>query len=186
MKESQLVSLLQQHDEEAFKVLFDTHAKRVYNTSLNFLQIQEDAEEVTQDVFLEVHEKIERFKQKSTLSTWIYRITCNKCLEFLRKAKRKKRFAFFVSVDGAETAHLSVDHPGLAAENEQKAALIQQQLETLADSQRMAFTLYHMDGQSYQEIAQIMETSLSSVESLMFRAKNNLKKKLAHIDWTES
>ncbi|MBU2912860.1 MULTISPECIES: RNA polymerase sigma factor [Reichenbachiella] len=179
MEDALLVLQLQQHDETAFKLLFDRYAKMVYNTALNFLQVQEDAEEVTQDVFLEVHHKIDQFEGKSSIKTWIYRITCNKALERIRSAKRKKRFAFFVSVDDANLQNTIIDHPGVDEEHKEKMALIQRLLGGLAENQRVAFTLFHMEGLTYQEITKVMNISLSSVESLMFRAKSNLKKKLS-------
>ncbi|UXP33954.1 RNA polymerase sigma factor [Reichenbachiella agarivorans] len=187
MEDTLLIDQLVQQNTAAFKVLFDTYAKMVYNTCLNFLQVQEDAEEVTQDVFMEINAQIHHFEGKSSLKTWIYRIACNKSLEHLRKAKRKKRFAFFVSVDDHEVqGDLLIDHPGIEAENLDKATLIQKELHGLAENQRTAFTLYHMEGLTYKEISEIMDLSLSSVESLMFRAKTNLKKKLSTLNLISS
>lgn len=66
----------------------------VYNVALNYVQNIEDAEEITQDVFLKVHESLASFKKNSTIKTWIYRITINQSLDFLKKKKAKKGFIF--------------------------------------------------------------------------------------------
>ena len=180
--EQQLITRLIQKDEGAFKRLVTEYQNLVFNTSLNFLGIKEDAEEITQDVFVEVHKSIGSFKGGSTLKTWIYRITITKSLEFQRRAKRKKRFAFLVSIGGENQDALEssiIDHPGIDTEDKERADLIFKKIDQLPENQKIAFTLYNMDGLSYKEIAETMDISLSSVESLIFRSKKNLRKKLA-------
>lgn len=181
LPEQQLITLLIKRDEEAFKQLVAKYQSLVFNTSLNFLGIREDAEEIAQDVFVEVHKSIASFKGGSTLKTWIYRITITKSLDFQRKAKRKKRFAFLVSLGGENQDTLEssmIDHPGVDIEDKERADLLFKKIEQLPENQKIAFTLYNMDGLSYKEIAETMEVSVSSVESLIFRSKTNLRKKL--------
>ncbi|MCV9388902.1 RNA polymerase sigma factor [Reichenbachiella ulvae] len=177
MEESQLVRLVIQHDEQAFKALFDSYAGMVYNTTLNLVQNQEDAEDITQEVFVDISNKIESFKMESSLKTWIYRMTCNKALEHIRKSKRKKRFGFLVSIDSDNDFLTQTDSS--IEEGEDKVKLLHQLIQQLPENQRLAFTLHHLDGLSYEEMAEVMETTLSAVESLMFRAKKNLKNKVA-------
>ena len=69
--------------------MFDANKTMVYNLALSFLQNTEDAEDITQEVFIEVYNSFYKFKGNSTISTWIYRITVNKALDFIRKKKRK-------------------------------------------------------------------------------------------------
>ncbi|WP_255763398.1 RNA polymerase sigma factor [Fulvivirga maritima] len=89
-KEANLVSLLKSHDEAAFKEVVETYQNKVYNLCLGFLKNEGDAEDIAQEVFIEVYNSIASFQEGSTLSTWIYRIAVNKSLEVLRKNKRKK------------------------------------------------------------------------------------------------
>jgi RNA polymerase sigma-70 factor (ECF subfamily) len=146
---------------------------------------KEDAEDIAQEVFLEVFKSISKFKGDSKLSTWIYRIATNKCLEFIRKKNTKKRFAFMQSIMGNEipfdkTSYFTeFNHPGIVLENKEKSATIFKAINTLPETQRVIFTLAKIDGKSYQEIVEITGKSLSSVESVMFRAKKTLKEKLA-------
>ena len=154
----------------------------VYNTSLGIVQNPEDAEDVAQEVFVQVYESVGQFKGDSKVSTWIYRIAVTKSLDHLRKKKRKKRFAFLQSLFGVNEEEVRHEpdfhHPGVALENKENAAVLFQAIDKLPDNQKVAFTLHKVEGLSYQEVAEVMESTVSSVESLMHRAKGNLKKYL--------
>jgi len=179
LDESQLISSLQQHSEPAFRELVSAFQDRVYNTCLGLLQNDEDAEECAQDVFIEVHRSVHKFRGDAKLSTWIYRIATTKALELIRKQKRQKRFAFLRSLttkEGDDLPVASFDHPGVTLENKENAQTLFKAIEKLSDSQRVAFTLHKVEGLPYQEICEIMDTSLGSVESLIFRARKNLQK----------
>lgn len=163
--------------------LIDDYQGLVFNTCLNFLNIREDAEEVAQDVFVEVYKSLSNFRGDAQVKTWIYRISISKCLEFVRKQKRKKRFAQLLSIDDKANEYLTADnfdHPGIDEEDRSKALKVLKEVERLAENQKVAFTMYHTEGLSYKEISDIMEISLSAVESLIFRAKQNLKKRLVN------
>jgi RNA polymerase sigma factor (sigma-70 family) len=180
--EKLLINSLKNAEPEAFKILVESYKNKVYITSLGILQNPEDAEDAAQEVFLEVYLSIKHFKEQSKLSTWIYRITVSKSLELLRRKKRKKRFGFITSIFG-ESDKLKHDppdfiHPGVQAENKELSSILFKAISKLPESQNIAYTLHNIEGLSYQDIAEVMETSVSSIESLIFRAKNNLKKLL--------
>ena len=138
-----------------------------------------DAEDVAQEVFIEVYRSVHRFKGDSTLATWIYRITINKCLEKIRHSKRKKRAAQTRSVDETPwNEPADFNHPGVVLENRERARILFSAIEKLPDNQKTAFILHKTEGLSYKEISAVMKSSVSSVESLMFRAKQNLQKYL--------
>jgi RNA polymerase sigma-70 factor (ECF subfamily) len=174
---------LRRGDEKAFHALLNDYSALVYNLSLNILQNEKDAEDISQEVFTTVFLTVRQFKGDSKLSTWIYRITINKCQELIRSRSRKKRFGFLTSIDKAEigsSLKANFFHPGAELENKERAAILFAALEKLPENQRIAFTLHKIDGIPYEEIAGIMETSLSSIESLIFRARQNLKKMLSN------
>ena len=181
MNDSQLISDLQTGAQSAFRELVAAYQDRVYNTCLGLLQNEEDAEECAQDVFIEVYRSVDSFRGESKLSTWIYRIATTKSLEVIRKRKRLKRFAFLKSITGDQGDDVQVagfDHPGVLLEQKENAQALFQAIGQLPESQRVAFTLHKVEGLPYQEICEVMELSLSSVESLMFRARKNLQKTL--------
>ncbi|HEX6427961.1 MAG TPA: RNA polymerase sigma factor [Niastella sp.] len=182
MNELELIQQLRAGDELAFKSLVANYQDLVYNTALGVVQNSEDAEDVAQEVFIQVFRSIDQFKGDARLSTWIYRITTTKALDHIRSRKRKKRFAFITSLFGAndELVHEPVDfqHPGVALDRKEQAALLFRMIEQLPDNQKVAFTLHKTEELSYQEIADIMQLSVSAVESLLFRARQNLRKLL--------
>jgi RNA polymerase sigma-70 factor (ECF subfamily) len=182
LSEKEIVSQLKQGNEEAFKKLVTLFQQQVYNTALNFLQNQHDAEDIAQEVFIQVYHSILQFKENAKLSTWIYRITITKCLDHSRSKKRKKRFAFINRLfsDKNDLLHdlPEFDHPGVQLDRKENAAMLYKMLETLPESQKMAFLLNKMDGLSYGEIGVIMKISESAVDSLLQRAKQNLRKKI--------
>jgi len=147
------------------------------------IQSEEEAEDLAQEVFMEAFRSIGNFRADAQLGTWLYRISVNKSLELIRKKKRKKRWAFFQAERGeaveTEAASRFV-HPGIELENKERAQVLFWAIEKLSDKQRVAFTLNKVDGLSYQEVAEIMEMSLASVEGLIFRARKSLQKLLYH------
>lgn len=160
----------------------DNHKGLVFNTSLGIVQNTADAEDIAQEVFIQVFHSIHDFKGDSKLSTWLYRIAVTKSLDHLRAKKRKKRFAFVQNLFG-EDNELTAEqatfvHPGVQLENKEKAAVLFKALARLPENQKAAFVLHKTEGLSYQEVAETLNISVSSVESLMFRAKNNLQKYL--------
>ena len=182
MNELELIQQLRAGDEGAFKSLVANYQDLVYNTALGVVQNSEDAEDVAQEVFIQVFRSIDQFKGDARLSTWIYRITTTKALDHIRSRKRKKRFAFITSLFGPndELVHEPVDfqHPGVALDRKEQAALLFRMIDQLPENQKVAFTLHKTEELSYQEIADVMQLSVSAVESLLFRARQNLRKLL--------
>lgn len=152
----------------------------VYNTAMGILQSAEDAEDVSQEVFVQVYESIHTFKGESKFSTWLYRITTSKALDHIRRKKRKKRFAFVQQLFGENNEIMvqppDFNHPGVVLDNKENAAVLFKAIEKLPDNQKIAFVLNKVEGLNYQEISEIMKTTVSSVESLLHRAKTNLRK----------
>lgn len=182
LEDQALIDDLKEGSEEAFRGLVELFQQRVYNTSMGLLRSESEAEDITQEVFIEVFQSIGKFKGEAKLSTWIYRITVTKSLELMRYKKRKKRFAPILGLFNSDGEQMveppDFVHPGVKLEQKENAAMLFGAIDRLPESQQTAFTLHKIQGLSYQEISGIMDTTLSSVESLMHRAKSNLKKHL--------
>ncbi len=180
MNEWELISRLKNGDEAAFTSIVETWQDMVYNTALGIVQNSEDAEDIAQETFVQVYQSIASFKGEAKFSTWLYRITISKAMDHIRKSKRKKRFAFVKSLFGDnDEQHIQLadfHHPGIALDNKENAAILFRAIQKLPDNQKIAFTLNKVEGLSYQEISEIMDTTVSSVESLLHRAKTNLRK----------
>jgi RNA polymerase sigma factor (sigma-70 family) len=182
LTEQELIQGLRNGDERAFKFLVDANQDRVFNTAIGIVQNAEDAEDVAQEVFIQVFRSIHSFKGESKLSTWIYRITTTRALDLLRSRKSKKRFGFLQRLlgDSNEPLHEIPDfyHPGVAMDQKENAARLFKAINKLPENQKTAFTLHKLEDLSYQEISEVMQTSVAAVESLMHRAKQNLRKML--------
>jgi RNA polymerase sigma factor (sigma-70 family) len=182
MEPEQLLRYITAGDQAAFRQFYELFKVRVYNTALSYVQDHGEAEEIIQDVFLEIYSNAGSFQSRSAVSTWIYRITINKCLDRLRYKNRKKRFAFVSSLfnKAGDLQHDSPDfiHPGVLTEQRENAVFLFKALKQLPENQHTAFLLKHIEGLSQKEIALIMDISEKAVESLLSRAKYNLRKLL--------
>ncbi|KAB1157705.1 RNA polymerase sigma factor [Flavobacterium luteum] len=170
------------NNQSDFIQLYEQYKVLVYNVSLNYLQNIEDAEEITQDVFIQLYESLDRFNEKSSIKTWIYRITINKCLDYIKHKNSQKRFFIFGKKSKSDFEILNIssfEHPGVLMENKEKSEILFSIINELIGNQKTAFILSKMDGLSNPEISEIMQLSISSIESLIFRAKTTLKEKLA-------
>ena len=184
MSEENLVNKIKNKDIASFRNLVEEHQKIVLNTCNKFVNNKEDAEDLTQEVFMEVYRSISGFRGDSKLSTWIYRIAVTKSLDFLRKKKRKKRFGIIKNVFSGESLQEELkspedSNPAKQVEKQDRLRILNEALDSLPENQRVAFTLSKYDEVSYMEIAEILKTTIPAVESLIHRAKNNLKKRLS-------
>lgn len=183
--EREIIQGLRGRDLNALKTFIEQYQNCVYNTAISLVKDPADAEELAQDVIITVWNSISDFKEESSLKTWVYRITVTKSLDLIRGRKRKKRFASLTSLtnDNNEVKYHPVDwvHPGVLEENKEKAAYLFRAMDQLPENQKIAFTLSKIEQLSQKEIAQVMEISEGAVESLLQRAKQNLRKYLEDI-----
>jgi RNA polymerase sigma-70 factor (ECF subfamily) len=184
MNDLAFITAIKNNEPEAFRDLVLNHQDMVINTCFGMLNNLADAEDVAQEVFMEVHRSIHKFRADAKLSTWLYRIAVNKSIDLIRKNKRKSWVSSIQSMFGGVEKEVDFEDKYQASaqdqlENEERRVILQNAIQTLPDNQRIAFTLHKFEELSYKEIANVMEVSLSSVESLMHRAKRNLKKRLS-------
>ncbi|MEQ9306863.1 MAG: RNA polymerase sigma factor [Marinoscillum sp.] len=177
------VHAIAQGNENALEQLYKAYSDRVYNTLLSYTKSAEDAEELLQDVFVTIYNSASGFEFNSSISKWIYRIAVNKALDFLRKKNSQKRSGIFTSLyvkDSTEIKHESPEfvHPGVQMENKENAKFLFRAIDTLSENQKTAFILTQIEGLPQKEAAEIMNQSRKGVESLVQRAKVNLKKEL--------
>ena len=186
MSDKELLERVILGDRKSFTALYDKFYPQVFKTAFGYLNNNFDADEIVQDVFIEVHRSAGRFNHKSGLSTWIYRITVNKSLDKLRFQKSAKRFSFFSAIRFNEDNRLTeniadTSNHGLDADNKELEKIIRKAMDTLPETQRTAFVLTQVEDLSGKEAAEIMKTTGKAVESLIQRAKANLRKELGKI-----
>ncbi|MCK5535527.1 MAG: RNA polymerase sigma factor [Bacteroidales bacterium] len=180
MDEKKLIIAIQSGSEKAFYELVDEYKNMVFHTCFGFLQNAEEAEDLAQEVFIEVFESIKKFNGKSKLSTWIYRIASNKSLDLIKYKNRKRRFASVMKVFGVDyeadaAPQLHDYNPQEEIENDERAKILHWAINQLSENQQKAFILNKYDDMPYAEIAEMMEMSVSAIEALLHRAKKKLQ-----------
>ena len=175
-----MIQQLRQGNEPAFRWLVDNYRNRVFHTALNMLQDSKEAEDATQETFIQVYESVGTFKEESSLSTWMYRIATRKALDKIRRKKTRQKLQKILPwwMPEEKKSHEAFHHPGIAAENKEKAAVLFKAIQSLPEKQRLAFTLIKVQGMNYEEACEVMQQNIKAVESLISRAKVNLQKQL--------
>ncbi len=168
-------------NESAFKILVDKYQELVLNVCNNFLHNKEDAYDVSQEVFIEIYKSSHKFKFKSKLSTWIYRISVNKSLNYIRNNKKRSILksieSVFFDVDTEQSVYSKiVSEPSKNLEYNESKDILRKALNTLAKNQKTVFILNKYEDLSYSEISEILNISVSNVGVLLIRAKKKLQK----------
>lgn len=183
MTERELIEGVIQHDRNAVALLVEQYQGKVIKTAYYYLGNMEDAEDLSQEIFVEILRSLPAFRGASSLSSWIYRIAVNRSLNELKRKKRRQLFVnigqYFRNPDevgSKKDEAVTVAPDDLEARENQK--LLFDALEKLPHRQRTAFMLSKFEELPYREIAGVMNLSVSSVESLLHRAKINLQRLL--------
>jgi RNA polymerase sigma-70 factor (ECF subfamily) len=181
LDDTDFLDKLREGDKTAFDELIKLYANRIINTCYRFLLDKEDAEDISQEVFIEIFQSLKTFRGDAKLSTWIYRIAVTKSLDEIKKRNRKKRITVFGKMMHLEEVADWISGgpmPDKSIHEKEKMNEVMQALNTLPDNQRVAFTLSKIDGYSNKEIAEIMKTTIFAVESLVSRAKKKVSAEL--------
>ncbi|MBX2939539.1 MAG: RNA polymerase sigma factor [Ferruginibacter sp.] len=157
-----------------FELWVNTWQDMVYNTALGMLMNETDAEDVAQDVFVALYRNSHTFRGEAAISTWLYRVTINRCTDVLRQRKRGKTW-WGKREEPSAGDWITFEHPGVLAENKDHATVLFNALQRLPHHQRTAFVLNKMEGLRVAEVAEIMKRSVSGVESLLSRANQHLR-----------
>ena len=178
MSEDDIINGLINQDQDALRDLFAQHRNLVYATAYNHLENANDAEEITQDTFITAFRKIAQFRRDASLQTWLVAIARNKSLSLLDKMQRRK-----IIVRSVENYDLLIDvlddaNPSILLEKKETRSQIFKATDLLPEKQKNAFIYRYIEFLSPQEIAEIMDTSIGAVESLLQRAKANLRVEL--------
>lgn len=181
LDEQELIRLLRQGDEAAFRHLVETYHERVMRLVLGILRDPVEAEDAAQETFIRVHESIGGFREDARLSTWIHRIALNRALEKVRRNRLRERLGAWLpgwvpqDRPGARSAWMD---PGILAEDREKADALYRAIDSLPRNQRIAFTLVVVQRMRYDEVCPMLGLGVKAVESLVSRAKAGLRRKL--------
>jgi RNA polymerase sigma-70 factor (ECF subfamily) len=183
MTDREMIEGILQRDRAAINFLVSSYQRKVIKTAYYFIGNIEDAEDLSQEIFLEVIKSIGSFRGNASFSTWLYRIIMNRSLNVIKRNSRRAIFSNIeqvfrkaMNVEDTEGKEPSEAHDQMA--EKETAEFVKEAISSLPENQRTAFVLSKYEELPYKEIADIMDTTVSSVESLIHRAKMNLQNKL--------
>ncbi len=159
-------------DMHAFSVIYKTYSKLVYNVALRIVNNKEDAQELVQEVFLTVHKKLGSFQFKSSLKTWIYRITVNCTLNYVNRAAKEKNSKVEYH-DELLSKFFSKDMDNFINE-EYKKQVVELLLKFLSPEQRICIVLRSIEGLSYEQMSEVLQVGPSTIRSRVKRARESL------------
>jgi len=177
--DANLMDKVAQGDLLAFSELLSRYQSPIFNFIYRTLSDYEEAQDLTQEVFLRVYTTAKRYKPLAKFTTYLFKIARNLCLNNLRKRHRFRLFSLDKEEEIAEIQAPDSNSPEVVYDKKEVSILIEGALDSLPENQRMAVVLQRFHHLSYQEMAEVMECSISSVESLLFRARQNLKTRLS-------
>lgn len=183
MTEQELVSRIREGDADAFAILLEQQQKKVYSLAFRMVRHGEDAADITQEVFLSAWKGMGSFHGDCALSTWLYRLTSNACIDFLRREKRKAAAGIHLSLDDTEEGETwnlpdFRGDPHRCLEEKQTREAIAAGMDALSQEHRTVLALREISGLSYAEIADVLDLEEGTVKSRIARARLALRKKL--------
>ena len=181
----QLMLRFRAGDDEAFRELFEKHSRAIVNFAYHFVGSRPRAEELAQDVFLQVYRAGPRYEPQAKFTTWLYRIATNACLNEVRRPEHrfKKRPLEYQPEDSRERGEIAFPDPQAvrgesALAGRELEARIRDVLAKIPANQRAALVMSRVDGMAYCDVAEALDCSESAVKSLVFRATATLRKEL--------
>ena len=183
MQDQEIIDRILLNDQDGFELLIKKYQNLVYGTCFRLLKNQPDAEDLSQETFIEIFRSLVQLKSVDDMSGWIYRISYCKCISFLRKKNPAKASS---NTDPSEMnekldnrpGHSNKETPHKTLEKKEADTVLFQKIDQLPGNQKRAILLHKFEGYSHKEICEEMGLSQSSVESLIYRAKVSLRKSL--------
>lgn len=177
--EKRLVNKAKNGNIAAFEELITAHEVKIYNIAYRMFHNEEDAKDLSQEIFIKVFENIGKFKGNSSFSTWLYRIATNTCIDELRRRKGKETYSIDAEVETDE-GNMKREYSDLKpnpeemAINKEVSIQIQNAMDHLSEEHKTAIILRDLQGLEYNEISEILECSLGTVKSRISRARRQL------------
>ncbi|MEO8516709.1 MAG: RNA polymerase sigma factor [Flavobacterium sp.] len=172
IQDQHYINLVAKGNPNAFATLVDRYKDMVFTLALKMLNNREEAEEIAQDTFFKIYNALHKFKGESKFSTWVYKITYNTCLDALKKRKKEKTVTYIE--DFSEHQVKVIEGILDTIDEKERNQTIQDCLEELPNDEAFLLTLYYFDDQSVDEIAKVMNNSISNIKVKLFRTRKKL------------
>lgn len=184
MDDCRLLELISQNNNLAFRSLIEKYKKLVYSTAYRLVRNHPDSEDIFQEVFLEVYKSYPSIKNESDLTMWLYKVSYHKSVSFLRKKNPAKANHQPENIGITETppnGYVDDHTPIKKLEQEEAVILLFRYIDELPENQKKVLLMHKFEGLSQKEISGMLNLSVTSVESLIYRAKKNLELKLTNM-----
>lgn len=185
-QQPELSRLLKEHDELAYEELLNQYSNKVFRLAISLVKHREDAEDVTQEVFLTVCSRVSDLKESKALSSWIYRITVNASLIKIRKSRRFEQVSFEEDLPRFNRNGMHVkpvkdwsENPEEKASSKEVMDFIRENLKELPESYKVVFLLRDVEGLSNNEVAEVLDISLTATKSKLHRARLFMRERLS-------
>jgi RNA polymerase sigma factor (sigma-70 family) len=185
LSDEQLLEALRKGDDAAFSTFVSRYLESVYKFALRFTNDEFLAEDVSQEVFLRIYQRAREYDARFPVRNWVFTITRNASIDMVRSRKSWMQAIYPFRASPSESECMTDHLPDCAPTPEERLSVAQESqtvlkaLQVLPESQRTAIILQYFEGLTVKEIAEVMRTSVSAVESLSIRAKRNLAKFLS-------
>lgn len=178
-----LIAAFKDGDMLAFQTLVEKYENRVYNLCMRMVNDEVESRDLTQEVFLKVYRSIMKYQHTYSFYTWVYRITVNCCIDYIRKKKRRAQTVSLTSHNASEGADPVREHeipdttyvPETAMEKSELREMLNSAIGQLSEKLQSIIVLKEIEGFTYEEIAEILDCSRGTVKSRLFRARERLK-----------
>jgi RNA polymerase sigma-70 factor (ECF subfamily) len=177
-EEADLIRRVQARDEMAFREVVDRYQSKVFSIIYGILRNRNDAEDISQQVFAKIYFSINNFDFRSSLLTWIYKITVNECYDYLRK-KKVRKLVYESDFGEEETVRMEQSEPDSSKPVDQRLAqrdLVLKLLEKVSDEDRNLMLLKEVEGHSVEELAEMTGLNENTIKVKLFRARQKLLK----------
>ena len=185
MTDNEIISSVLQGNPNNYRYLVEKYQQMVFRTCIGFVHNKDDADDLTQDTFIQAYQALKRFKGDSAFSTWLYRIAVNASLNKIRKSPLNNILQRIENLTGRKNERETIvsvstgEDPENMLIRQEQIDRVRHELDALPENQRTAIILSKYDDLSQKEIAEIMNTTEGAVEALLQRAKKNLRDKLS-------
>jgi len=170
----EIVEACQQGNIVAFKELYEAYHRHIYHLAYGFVKNTANAEDLTQDIFLKVFEKIDSFRSAASFSTWLYRVAVNECLQYTRQKP-----VSLIPLEEIETSLTAENaRPSDTVENGELRKHLEDAISSLPECQKLVFTLTAVEGMRYGDVAQILDVTTDAVRMMAYRARLSLRRHL--------
>ncbi|WP_099224624.1 RNA polymerase sigma factor [Listeria costaricensis] len=171
--DEQLIQKINNGQHELFEILIERYQKQVFSLAFKSVHHEKDAEDLAQEIFLQVYRSLGSFQQQAKFSTWLYRLSMNKCLDCLRKNGRRLEI---LSPELSEESPAAASPEEIILRNEEQQ-LAHEYRNHLPEKYRIVIDYYYFQNWRYQEIAAELGLSVKTIESRLYRAKQMMRHK---------